>query len=418
MYLYLATLLLSAGLFLPACQRKNPSNATIAGAPDAKERVENDGSDWPFWRGPDRNSIVKDVKWNPAALDGDIKLKWKVNVGIGFSSVSLKNGLLYTVGHEKNTNIVYCLEAETGKTVWEFSYNCRSGQWPGPKASPAVDGEALYVFSQDGHLHSLHAKTGKVIWEKFLPTDFKARPPMWGYASSPVIAGNRLFLNAGKSGLAIDKRTGKEIWNSGSGRPGYASAVLFKGNSLAAFFSSRRLYAVDTQNGEVVWSHPWITNPDVHVADPLVVDDRVFISSDYGRGGALLDYTDNSPQVVWDNTNMASHFSSFVYFDGYIYGNSGSAVARRGAFLCIDIETGSIQWNSNQGVGSLIAAGDKLILLAERGRLSVAEVSPESYTEIASTELARGRYWTPPVLVNGKLFIRNHDGDLMCIDVS
>ena len=416
--LWLAILVILVGINFLACNQEKTETLNIDKSLSAEESLDNKTAGWPHWRGPSRNSIVNDTNWNPAALNGAVKFKWKVNVGKGFSSVSVKNGFLYTVGNQKNRNIVYCLDAETGKAIWKFSYDCRRGQWPGPKATPAIDGETLYVFSQEGHLHALHTKTGKVIWEKFLPRDFSAPVPMWGYSSSPVIDGNRLILNAGKSGIAIDKRTGEEIWNSGPGRPGYATAVLFNDNKLAAFFSSRRLYAVDVQTGEVVWSYPWITNPDVNVADPLVVGNRVFISSDYGRGGALLEITDNTPRVVWENTNMASHFSSFVYIDGYIYGNSGSAVSRRGAFLCVDIETGDVQWSENQGLGSLMAAGDKLILLTDRGKLSVAEINPEVYREIASTELPRGLYWPPPVLVNGHIFIRNHEGDVMCIDVS
>ena len=149
-----------------------------------------------------------------------------------------------------------------------------------------------------------------------------------------------------------------------------------------------------------------------------MIGNRVFISSDYGRGCALIDFTDNNPRVVWENVNLASHFSSSVYIEGYIYGNSGNAASRRGTFRCLDIETGEIQWSENLGIGSLIAVGDKLILLNDRGRLSVAEISPEAYKEISFVELREGLYWSPPVFTGGYLFIRNMAGDIVCIDLS
>ena len=362
-----------AGAILSAC---NPKNGD-----DSVEIVDATGKalDWPHWRGPNRNSIVSDSDWDPALLNRKDAVKWQANVGSGFSSVSLKGGLLYTAGYRDNANTIYCLDVETGKKVWEFSYSSRPSSYVGPKTAPAIDDDTVYFFGQEGHLHALEAETGKLIWEKFLPRDFEAPPPMWWYSSSPVIVEDRLILNARKSGIAIDKNTGEKIWSSGQGRPGYATAVPFENDTLVALFSSRALYAVDTRNGKVAWSHQWFTNPDVHVSDPLVIGNRVFISSDYGRGCALIDFTDNNPRVVWENVNLASHFSSSVYIEGYIYGNSGNAASRRGTFRCLDIETGEIQWSENLGIGSLIAVGDKLILLNDRGRLSVAEISPEAY---------------------------------------
>ncbi len=411
-YLALAALLIMASAILPACRQKNVDDAA------EEEDLIGKTVDWPQWRGPNRNGIVSDSDWDPAVLNAEIEFKWRMNVGQGFSSVSIKDGLLYTAGYRDNANTIYCLDAETGTKVWEFSYNSRPSSYVGPKTAPAIDNGTVYFFGQEGHLHALDAKTGKLKWEKYLPRDFDAPPPMFWYSSSPVIVENRLILNARKSGIAINKNTGEKIWSSGQGRPGYATVVPFENDSLIAVFSSRTLYAVDTRDGKVAWSYPWITNPDVHAADPLVVGNRVFVSSNYGRGCALIDFTDDNPRLVWENTNMASHFSGFVYIEGYIYGNSGSAISRSGLFRCIDIDTGEIQWSENMGLGSLIAVGDKLILLNERGRLSVAEISPEAYREISFVELPQDLYWSPPVFVGGYLFIRNLSGDVVCIDLS
>ena len=391
--------------------------------------IENDGitgvkngsdvnaADWPFWRGPNKNSVVSDADWDPAALNGEIRFEWIVNVGRGFSSPAVRGEYLYIIGYQNNENTAYCLNVNSGKTVWKFSFSCRPGTWTGPKASPVIDGETVYTFSQEGHLHALDAATGRVIWEKFVPRDFNVSSPMWGFSSSPVVEDGRIFLNAGSSGIALDKRNGGIVWNSGQGRPGYAAVVLFKDGASAAVFGSRNLYAVDSHSGRIIWSFPWITVPAVNGADPLVVGNRVFISSDYGKGGALIDFTDNKPRVVWENTDIGSHFSSFVHIDGYLYGNSGNANTRRGQFLCADIDTGEIKWSQDLGLGSLLAAGDKLILLNDTGRLSVAEINPDTYNEIASTQFPQGVYWPPPVLTGNRLFIRNNEGDVMCINI-
>ena len=284
-----------------------------------------------------------------------------------------------------------------------------------------MDGNLLYTLSSKGQLICLSADRGKVQWQRNIAADFGARPPNWGFACSPVIEGELLLLNAGVSGLALYKQTGKAAWTSGSGTGAYATPVVYdlEGKRCAAIFGRRAIYGVEVQTGKQAWSYPWATYNGINAADPLVFGSRVFISSNYGAGSALLDISGSQPRLVWRNRSMNSHFSSFLLIDGYIYGNDGFAGRRNGVFRCLDAETGREMWSEDLGFGSLIAADGKLILLTEQGDLYIAKATPSSYQEISrARSILPSNCWTPPVLCNGRIYLRNHRGDLVCVDAS
>jgi outer membrane protein assembly factor BamB len=376
--------------------------------------------DWPKWRGPKGDGISPETDWNPKALANGPKIVWKKNVGMGFSSVAIAGPFLYTMGNVKGKDIVYCLDVETGNVKWQFAYSCDLGQYPGPRATPTVDGSSVYTLSQEGDLHCLEASNGKVKWRVNIEEAFKVSSPTWGFAGSPVVEGELVILNAGRNGIAIDKKTGKKVWVSGSGAGGYATPVLYDdgGKRLAAVFGQTALYAVDAVSGSAIWSFPWKTDYDVNAADPVVMGKRVFISSGYGTGCALIEPDGTKARAVWDNGLIASHFSSLVRMGGHIYGNDGSALTGRGVFRCLDVETGKESWGANLGLGSLCAAGDKLILLTAKGDLFIVEASPSSYRVISSASgVLPSKCWTPPVFCRGRIYVRNHNGDIACVDV-
>jgi outer membrane protein assembly factor BamB len=378
-------------------------------------------SDWPRWRGSNGDGISPETGWNPKALSKGPRIVWKTNVDSGFSSVSIRGNSLYTMGNRKGQDVVYCLDVRTGKEIWSHSYPCSLGQYPGPRATPAIDGSFVYTLSQEGHLFCFNAENGKVKWQKNITREFGVSPPNWGFAGSPVIEGDLLILNAGVSGLALDKRTGEKVWLSKSGVGGYATPVVYRldGTQYVAIFGRRALYGVELASGKQLWSFPWVTGHDVNAADPLVHGNRIFISSNYGVGCALIELQEKGPKLVWKNDKMNSHFSSFIYLDGYIYGNDGTASYRRGTFRCLEFETGKEMWGENLGFGSLIATRDTLILFNDRGNLFIAEATPASYREISRAESVLGSTcWTPPVLCRGRIYLRNSRGDLVCIDVS
>ena len=377
-------------------------------------------AEWPRWRGPDGNGIAAGMSVNPKALAGQPKIAWKSSLGTGFSSVAVAGGRVYGLGNTGDTDTVFCLNVETGRVLWKHSYRCAQGSYPGPRATPTVHEGVVYTLSREGHLFALDAATGRVRWQKHLADDLGIQSPQWDFAGSVVVAGGLLVLNAGRSGLALDRSTGATVWESGTEPGGYATPVLAEltGRPSAVIFGERAAYGVDVADGTVRWSFPWVTGSDVNAADPVVLGDRVFVASAYDKGCALYDVSDARPAVVWRNNAFETHFSSFVAMDGSLYGIDGDArVPNGGVLRCLDVVTGKTAWSAPVGFGSLVATRDHLVVLNSTGTIVVAEASSAGYRELARSALPRNQYWTPPALAAGKLFVRNLTGDLFAIDV-
>ncbi|MDF7799975.1 PQQ-binding-like beta-propeller repeat protein [Pontiellaceae bacterium B1224] len=371
--------------------------------------------DWYTWRGPNGNGISQETGLNPA---GASKV-WETELGVGYSSVSVKDGRLYTMGNKDGQDIVYCLDANTGKEIWTKSYACKPGQYKGPRATPVVDGENVYTVSRDGVLICFNAESGEKKWETDLLDATGNKNIRWGISTSAVIYDGLILLNIGDSGTAVDKVTGKVKWKS-SGAQSYASPVLFEhnGKTLAAIFSTPGLQIVDAGTGKQIADYTWETKYDINGADPLVIGDKIFISSGYDRECAMLDFSSGKLKKLWNSDIMKNQFSSSIYVDGYIYGVDGQT-KKKGFLRCIDAKDGSEQWNMRIGFGSLIAADGKLMALGEKGTLHFVEINPKECNEISSFETGLSQLcWTPPALANGIVYCRNDKGTLVAIDVS
>ena len=334
--------------------------------------------------------------------------------------MAVKGQFLYTLGNENGTDTVFCLAVETGRKVWSYSYPCGIGSYPGPRATPTVDNGFVYTESREGHLFCLDAETGKPRWAKHLVKDFRVNPPTWDFAGSPVVFADKLILNAGKAGIALDKASGEMLWGGGGGPGGYATPVLaeLSGKAAAVIFGRNAVSGIELATGGELWSFPWQTESDVNAADPLVMGEAVFVASAYGVGCALYDVRGNRPTVRWQSKAFRTHFSSFVTLDGHIYGIDGDArQPGAGTLRCLDARTGSEAWSARVGFGSVIAAGGRLIVLGSSGVIITVESTPSAYRELARGLLPRDQYWTPPAFSRGKLYVRNLRGDLFAIDM-
>jgi len=382
-----------------------------------------DAKDWPRWRGPNADGISTDSDWAPTALQAEPVVVWQANVGRGWSSVTIEGRRLYTMGNKSDKDVVYCLDGGAGLEVWTYDYDCPKawGGYAGPRATPVVHGDSVYTFSVAGHLHCLNAKDGSLKWRRDVAKEMKVKNLRWGFSASPCVDGPLVILNAGEHGMAFDANTGESVWSSGHGASGYATPVIFtlKGKRCAAIFGEKALHAVDVKTGKKLWSHPWEVKYDVNAADPIVSGDKIFISSGYGKGCALLDVSRGKPKQVWENKLLKNHFSSSVLFEGHLYGIDGNA--GRGTLRCLDFKTGKEKWNQNLGFGSLMIAGGKLVVLNEKGELFIAEARPSAYEQIAKGKVLSpngGKCWTMPVYCKGRIFCRNSMGDLVSISVS
>jgi outer membrane protein assembly factor BamB len=277
-----------------------------------------------------------------------------------------------------------------------------------------VDGGSLHVLTRDGVAMCLNTQNGKVLWQRDLRREANAEVPSWGFTASPYVEGNLVIYNMGGRGCALEKASGRVVWKT-SGLAGYATAVPFSagGQRGLALFSGGGIVGLNPANGRVYWEFPWQTSYGVNAADPIVAGDKIFISSGYNKGGALLQLAGGRVNQVYATPQMRTQFSSAVLVNGYIYGNDD------GRLECLEMRSGRVTWQS-RGMGrggTLLASGNNLLVLTERGELVVAEANPQRYAEVSRAQVLGGTCWVQPILANGRIYCRNVEGDLLCLDV-
>jgi len=374
-------------------------------------------ADWPQWRGPERNGISSEQGW---LKEGSLpRTVWEADVGAGYSSVAVKGGKLYTMGNHGGSDAVLCLDSAKGTELWKKTYPCGGGGYPGPRATPTVDGKAVFTLSREGQLLCLDADTGAVTWQRELKSDMGADVPQWGFASSPLVFGTAVIVNVGSHGLAVDKQTGKTLWESGKSGASYAAIIPMDRNGKPALlvFSAMGLVSVDAATGAKQWDFPWKTSYDVNAPDPVAWGDKVLITSGYGRGSALLQVGTGAPKALWETKTLASHFASPVLWKDWIYGVTGNTGG--GQVCCVDPANGQAKWTHKEaGFCALSLADGKLVLLNEKGTLLVADAVPDGYHERFSAKVLDGTCWTAPTVSGGLVYVRNDKGHLLALDLT
>lgn len=401
---------------------------------NAAENAARQSADWPHWRGPDRNGISTETGWFSNGSDATIREVWRASVGIGFSSMAVSGGRLYTMGQtaksgrDKNQqDIVYCLAAGTGRLIWKKSYPCElldRSYDGGPHATPTVEGGRVYTCSKLAQVFCFDAATGSVIWSTDLHKGLGYKPPIWGFAGSPTIIGDKVLLNIGSAAVALGKSDGKPVWRSKTEGAGYATPMPFEAGGMKgiAFFAAKHFVMVDHETGKEIWRVPWKTKFDINAADPVFSGDHMFVSSSYNTGSAVYKFQDGKGTKVWQNMAMKNQCNSSVLHQGHLYGFDGNVVGSAGTggtLKCLEFMTGEEKWSAGGlGIGSLMLATDKLIVLSEKGELIIARANPKKFDVLARKQIIHGKCWTVPVLAGGVIYARNAAGDLVCVDAS
>ncbi|HVE40154.1 MAG TPA: PQQ-binding-like beta-propeller repeat protein [Planctomycetota bacterium] len=373
--------------------------------------------EWPRWRGSDGRGLSTE-SWKPEALLRP-KMLYRVQVGEGVCSVSIAAGRLYTMGNQDGKDVVSCLDAKTGKPLWRHVYKCAAGNFYGPRATPTVDGGMVYTLSRNGLAFALDAASGEPRWQADLMTEHGAKNNDYGITGSPLLAGDAVIYNANLRGIALDRKTGKKIWSSASGYGGFASPVAIDrgGKPAIALFGAGELCLLDPATGQSLANFPWKTSFDANSADPVFFDGKIFITSGWDRGCALLSLAGDRLSPLWQNTEMRSQLASPVYLDGHLYGIDDNTP--NGQLRCLDAATGKTKWTRKGGFGNLVVADGRILTIDKQGTLLVVAADPSACKELAKLAVlgSKAKNWIAPVLADGLLYCRDSEGTLVCLDV-
>lgn len=379
-------------------------------------------ADWPRWLGPSQNGVTQAGDAKLAIGDDGVDILWRKKIGLGFASMAVTGDSVYAIGAKGGKETLYCFNAETGKEAWTFSYPGKlvnKMHEGGPSSTPAVADGKVYIVGKEGQVHCLDAAKGEVVWQQNLRELTGVKTPTWGFASSAVIQGGVVYIQSGAT-VALDAKTGTKKWISKKRKPSYTTPAVFErgGKTLIATLSSDGLAIIDTGGKEIAFT-AWETQYDTNATTPLIMGDRIFVSTGYKKGCTLLDFDGKSLSPVYRSKSMANHMNNSIPHGGQLYGFHGNSHQRRIVDLkCIDAATGKQRWSHNGlGCGSLIIADDTLIVLSDQGELLTARATPDGFKPTGRAQILGGKCWTHPVLAGGRLFARNARGDLVAIDL-
>ena len=368
------------------------------------------------WRGPNQNGYYPYEglleKW-PA--DGPDILWTYENLGIGFSSPSFANGKIYLTGMEESTGYVYAL-TDDGKLVWKVPYG---GEWessyPGTRSTPVIAGDRLYMLSGMGDLTCLDANSGITIWNKQVLEEFGGRNAEWGLVETMVIHGDKIICTPGgrtHNIIALNRFNGNVVWSQKAKGEisAYCTPLLVNLNSrnLLVTHTADNIIGVDVDNGQLLWTYGHTNRYSVHPNTPLYYEGQLFCFSGYGQGGVMLELNPDGSNISrkWISKTMDSRIGGAVVFNGKIYGSGDT----NREWQCIDWKTGNVDYSTKEiGNGTVIAAEGLLYWYSQRGELALVKPGPSAFNIVSETRVSKGsgQHWAHPVINNGRLFIRH-----------
>jgi outer membrane protein assembly factor BamB len=377
-------------------------------------------AEWPQWRGPERNGLSRETGLMKAWPAGGPKAAWSASgLGQGYGSLSIKGDRIFVQGMRGNESFVFALNRADGKQVWaaKLGPSQTDDRGDGPRGTPTVDGDRVYALSENGDLACLRFANGAVVWQRNILKDFGGSNLNWLISESPLVDGNRLIVTPGgrEAGIvALDKMTGKTIWTAKelNDRAGYASCIVadVQGVRTVMGFTSSAGVGVRASDGKLMWRYEPVANRTANCTTPVYHDNKVFYTSAYGTGSALLKLTAQGGEVkaeeAYFSRDMMNHHGGVVLVDGYLYGFSNAILT------CMEFATGKVMWRDRSvGKGSLTYADGQLYLLGEGNTVGLAEATPQGYREKGRFAIEdQGRpSWAHPVVAGGKLYIRNQN---------
>ena len=397
------------------------------------------GEDWPQWRGADRNGKSAETGLLQEWPEGGPHLAWKATgLGGGYSSVAVAGERVFTMGDLGDGQYVIALSRADGSPLWKTRVGeTHKDQYLGPRSTPTVDGDRIYIVSTDGDVVCLAADSGEVHWTRSLPEEFGGRLMKamgtydWKFSESPLVDGERLIVTPGAQDaalVALAKSDGKEIWRAaipelgeaGTDGAGYSSVMVSEAGGVRQYVQllGRSVIGVEAETGKFLWGYNRVANDVANIATPIVDGDRVFVSTGYGTGSALLELSRTEEGVdarevyFLDADTMQNHHGGLILHEGYVYTGTGH---NKGFPLAVEMATGEVAWgpirNDGQNSAAIAYADGRIYMRYQNGLMVLIEATPEEYREHGSfmiPEVER-ESWSPPVIADGKLYLREQD---------
>jgi outer membrane protein assembly factor BamB len=383
-------------------------------------------SEWPQFRGPNRDGKSTETgllkQWSP----GGPELLWSYeDMGLGYSTVIVADGLVYTngvVGKDKHGTL-YAFDLN-GNLKWKKGYGPEwAGRNLGSHTPPTFDAGRLYHMSGECIISCLDAKTGEKIWAVDTRSEFGAVNLKWGLAEAPLIDGNKVICTPGGKDatmVALDKMTGKTIWTTTglSELSAYCSSQLITWGSKRFILTmvAKSIIFVDVENGKVLRQIPHTCKYDISAVRPIFDNGLLYVTNGYGYGGIMYEISSDfsSHTEKWIEKKLDCHHGSVIFLDGHIYG------AGSGGWLCLELASGKVKYESKGvGKGSVLFADGMLYCYGEKkGDLALVKASPNGYEQISSFKISKGKgkHWAHPVISDGRLYMR-HGNALMVYDI-
>lgn len=384
-------------------------------------------SDWPQWRGPSRDGVSRETGLLRAWPASGPARSWSVSgLGAGYGSIAVAGERVFVQGMVNRESVVTSLNRADGRRLWTTTLGAagRNDRGSGPRATPTVDGDRVYVLTESGDLACLRIADGDVLWRRNILREFRGRNIGWLISESPLVDGDLVVVTPGgrNAGMvALDKLSGATIWTSRdlSDEAGYASPVVADVHGIRTIMTLTASGGVGVRasDGKLMWRHTRVANNTANAATPVYAGGKVFYTSGYGTGGALLDLRPTAGEIraeeVYFTRQMQNHHGGVVLVGDHLYGFSNSILT------CLEWASGKVLWRDRSvGKGSLVFADGHLYVLGENHVMGLVEASAAGYRE-------KGRFaiedtgqpsWAHPVVSGGRLYIRNQ-GTLSVYDV-
>jgi len=389
-------------------------------------------ADWPQYLGPGRDGVYPGEALTRAWPSDGPKVLWrKKNIGAGMSGVVVAKGRAILFHEVNRYDTIECLDAKTGKTLWENNYASSFvagyGSAAGPRATPSIVGDRVYTMGGQGIVVCTDFATGKTVWKVDTQKSYRASDGFFGMACSPLVEGNAVLLNiggeAGAGIVALDKNSGKLLWKTLDDEASYSSPVMatLHGKRRAVFFTRTGLAVVDPANGKIDFQNRWRARnqASVNAAAPLVVGELIFVTSSYNTGALVVNAAAGGYKVAWSNdTSLSSQYASVMHRGGFIYGTHGRAdVPPVPALRCVELVTGKVRWSVDDfGDCMMLLSGDQLLALMESGELVLGQVTPAGWREISRAQVVGSGARSQPALANGRLYVRSRN-QVVCLAV-